>query len=88
MISVADADQLFQSTRPLRGATVFDPIIFVSDIVSIHAPPARRDLFSGVKCEVSIVSIHAPPARRDYGTEDFISYVKVSIHAPPARRDR
>ena len=36
----------FQSTRPLRGATVTSVTVNTAKGVSIHAPPARRDLTS------------------------------------------
>ncbi len=46
-------EQQFQSTRPARGATyVFDPD-FVSDVVSIHAPRAGRDVHTGIVFQVS-----------------------------------
>ena len=37
-------DILFQSTRLLRGATIFHPPLLLLLSISIHAPLARRDL--------------------------------------------
>ena len=57
--------RIFQSTRPLRGATfavrdVVDPVE-----ISIHAPLAGRDLCSRARSPLSFISIHAPLAGRD-----------------------
>ena len=34
---------LFQSTRPMRGATTIFRCIFIMETISIHAPHAGRD---------------------------------------------
>ena len=38
-----DESVLFQSTRPVRGATLVRIVAFFAIIVSIHAPRAGRD---------------------------------------------
>ena len=81
-------DELFQSTRPMRGATDKDGDIIASAGISIHAPHAGRDL-SGSEIDVGAdISIHAPHAGRDdaagLGT---VQEDDISIHAPHAGRD-
>ena len=57
---------LFQSTRPMRGATISYPSMRTHLTISIHAPHAGRDK---EKSEVVFlhnrISIHAPHAGRD-----------------------
>ena len=55
----------FQSTRPLRGATITILKAFLIAFVSIHAPLARRDTTITGANRMAGVSIHAPLARRD-----------------------
>ena len=56
----------FQSTRPMRGATLCRQRVGLLFGISIHAPHAGRDLGAvrghGV---VQMISIHAPHAGRD-----------------------
>ena len=55
----------FQSTRPMRGATLVDqPELRPSDI-SIHAPHAGRDQKGQSQEHRQHISIHAPHAGRD-----------------------
>ena len=56
---------MFQSTRPVRGATVSIYRGRVTELVSIHAPRAGRDLVYPSGCKIFWVSIHAPRAGRD-----------------------
>ena len=56
----------FQSTRPLRGATILlmsSPRKLV--IISIHAPLAGRDYHAQLLRRYGYISIHAPLAGRD-----------------------
>ena len=79
---------LFQSTRPVRGAT--GSIINVNGArhISIHAPRAGRDLgHHGFPGAGSGISIHAPRAGRDGGAQAGDIAVNISIHAPRAGRD-
>ena len=79
---------IFQSTRPLRGATVWCNFLLTVMDISIHAPLAGRD-GKYVRCGAVLVniSIHAPLAGRDGGLTmaDYIE--RISIHAPLAGRD-
>ena len=56
---------MFQSTRPMRGATRV--LFYMGDImlVSIHAPHAGRDDPTFYPVIYGAVSIHAPHAGRD-----------------------
>ena len=77
----------FQSTRPMRGATVPRGAVLYHYFVSIHAPHAGRD---GTEHDFVIrfcVSIHAPHAGRDYHHQEDQGGKRVSIHAPHAGRD-
>ena len=57
---------IFQSTRPVWGATTVDAIKMREWRISIHAPRVGRDLLGAKrlarKCEISI---HAPRVGRD-----------------------
>ncbi len=64
---------MFQSTRPVRGATVVARLAAVPVAVSIHAPRAGRD--GVVLCKARkphAVSIHAPRAGRDVVARDLL----------------
>ena len=64
---------LFQSTRPMRGAT--DEVLNVLDaaVISIHAPHAGRDLrYTGTCRDGLNISIHAPHAGRDRGAPRWL----------------
>ena len=78
---------MFQSTRPVRGAT--DLLFRVDRLirVSIHAPRAGRDPLRAPLGIRSCVSIHAPRAGRDVFRVSAALFLKVSIHAPRAGRD-
>ena len=56
---------IFQSTRPVRGATIgnYDPPI--TQYISIHAPRAGRDFLLCNSVLADFISIHAPRAGRD-----------------------
>ena len=79
---------LFQSTRPLRGATVALGADTILTRISIHAPLAGRDSrFFCASAALNAISIHAPLAGRD-GIFGRIQRRKlISIHAPLAGRD-
>ena len=56
----------FQSTRPLRGATL-DNWYFGKPVnISIHAPLTGRDFTFCTNFSLSIISIHAPLTGRDH----------------------
>ena len=79
----------FQSTRPVRGATMGQAAREADGWISIHAPRAGRDIYLVPQVGVLfVISIHAPRAGRD----DMIFTVfpvdfSISIHAPRAGRD-
>ncbi len=58
-------DAAFQSTRPLRGATVPLPPQVQVLLISIHAPLAGRDPGTAHRSPMQTISIHAPLAGRD-----------------------
>ena len=78
----------FQSTRPLRGATVTEPRPASLIDISIHAPLAGRDIRRADGHHAQHISIHAPLAGRDADAATVYERVKISIHAPLAGRDR
>ena len=55
----------FQSTRPVRGATIFDQLSPQAQNISIHAPRAGRDAGHQDPGLRDGISIHAPRAGRD-----------------------
>ena len=78
---------LFQSTRPVWGATK-TPTEILNDIdVSIHAPRVGRDRERDDFLLVHLVSIHAPRVGRDLFEEFHVCAEQVSIHAPRVGRD-
>ena len=78
----------FQSTRPVRGATITSASRSGRRRISIHAPRAGRD---GHLRELAAgefdISIHAPRAGRDKGLRGLGEPAHISIHAPRAGRD-
>ena len=56
---------LFQSTRPMRGATACGGFHQAGQGISIHAPHAGRDQRARLSTGMSQISIHAPHAGRD-----------------------
>ena len=64
---------LFQSTRPVQGATKSGSPPCYTDSISIHAPRAGRDLLPVFAQAMQGISIHAPRAGRD---ENFTSFMQ------------
>ena len=56
---------VFQSTRPMRGATLVAVLGHGRLNISIHAPHAGRDYEAGLGDDALDISIHAPHAGRD-----------------------
>ena len=77
----------FQSTRPVRGATLpGGKVIFVELFQSTR--PVRGATVSRVRSRPAArVSIHAPRAGRDLRLQLIQALLPVSIHAPRAGRD-
>ncbi len=57
----------FQSTRPMRGATLRQQAGRHLQLISIHAPHAGRDGLIYSNMGIGYISIHAPHAGRDEG---------------------
>ena len=56
----------FQSTRPLRGATLHVVVEHVFLVISIHAPLTGRDVRQVGLCLLQrLISIHVPPTGHD-----------------------
>ena len=66
---VSSFHSLFQSTLPLRGATVLARDLPGRCGISIHAPLAGSDLEQGCLTLLLPISIHAPLAGSDAGCE-------------------
>ena len=78
---------LFQSTRPVWGATHKCNLVHPVQVISIHAPRVGRDLADGtVQCH-DCISIHAPRVGRDPKPYNLLCCVQISIHAPRVGRD-
>ena len=59
-------NRLFQSTRPVWGATACKPPLPQSEVISIHAPRVGRDVSDVLLIASDIsISIHAPRVGRD-----------------------
>ena len=70
------SDQLsviFQSTPPVRGATVVIVRVRYVDDISIHAPRAGGDFGANIKIPERQISIHAPRAGGDKYSADIFS---------------
>ena len=76
----------FQSTRPVRGATVVRPILRkVALVISIHAPRAGRDVPELSGSGDGSISIHAPRAGRDKGWHVYTNMEDVFQSTRPVR---
>ena len=74
---------LFQSTHPVKGATIISMVNIVYRLISIHAPCEGCDDSKGIKGFGEIcISIHAPCEGCDF--HFFIIHLAcdISIHAP------
>ena len=56
----------FQSTLPMRGATLFAPPLHRAGYISIHAPHAGSDDEKVAAYRAELISIHAPHAGSDF----------------------
>ena len=78
----------FQSTLPLRGATIIASTKEQCIGISIHAPLAGSDVFCGdTHQSCFIISIHAPLAGSDLWFLWLTYSHQISIHAPLAGSD-
>ena len=62
---VCGRGSIFQSTRPIRGATLTTLEVEQKEIISIHAPHTGRDCRSLAAAQKWLISIHAPHTGRD-----------------------
>ncbi len=73
----------FQSTHPVRGATLRVGHARCRVVISIHAPREGCDLISPITLHCSAtISIHAPREGCDWRLRDVVARVLISIHAP------
>ena len=78
----------FQSTLPMRGATLWSQIYLLDRGISIHAPHAGSDLEALAKSKLRVrISIHAPHAGSDLVVDRPHAIQGISIHAPHAGSD-
>ena len=77
----------FQSTHPLRGATMLDAAAAQILVISIHAPLAGCDQVRHSLALLLAISIHAPLAGCDRLYRRDGRSGRISIHAPLAGCD-
>ena len=76
----------FQSTRPLRGATLTGMTFREMFGISTHAPLAGRDSGGGTPSAVMVsISTHAPLAGRDALVNDIAPFDKLFQTTRPLR---
>ena len=81
------ASPLFQSTRPVRGATLLSVLVYLI-IIFQSTRPVRGATSASVRFSGNVnISIHAPRAGRDSPTPEADLDAAISIHAPRAGRD-
>ena len=73
---------LFQSTLPVRGATVSDDTAPPELVISIHAPREGSDDGGTYYALHGAISIHAPREGSDRLLIEPYEPVAISIHAP------
>ena len=79
---------VFQSTRPIRGATLKTVLGDAYTPISIHAPHTGRDeKFYERRGWNKYFNPRAPYGARPEVKADGISYFDISIHAPHTGRD-
>ena len=61
----ASCSRIFQSTLPMRGATELAKKLNGTEAISIHAPHAGSDRWTGLSGDRGLISIHAPHAGSD-----------------------
>ena len=79
----------FQSTRPMRGATLSLMLRRCCVIFQSTRPMRGATSWNMIRNRLflSSISIHAPHAGRDFGNEVMLPAGFISIHAPHAGRD-
>ena len=75
--------EVFQSTLPVRGATLRGKTVIPFSIISIHAPrEGSDDLICLSPLEFFLISIHAPREGSDGNALLRRCVSRISIHAP------
>ena len=83
MMSSMSSQEKFQSTLPVRGATVSAYGGCGMKIISIHAPREGSDFSSRARARFPAISIHAPREGSDLAIWMICSSMgRISIHAP------
>ena len=85
-----DRDSLFQSTRPVRGATfaTLIPSTLIGSFQSTRPVRGATGYHREVSLGVGEISIHAPREGRDFHRHYPFSCNCISTHAPREGRDR
>ena len=78
----ATTQNVFQSTPPARGATVYNDDVVPHMEISIHAPREGGDSTYRVGITQDYISIHAPREGGDALANFIGGVVSISIHAP------
>ena len=84
------ATEIFQSTLPARGATLYPRAFQPAKVISIHAPREGSDAVEVLADEATfVISIHAPREGSDV-IHCAVAYAPaaISIHAPREGSDR
>ena len=85
---VQGSNIIFQSTRPVRGATPIFPRCGVDRLISIHAPRAGRDaMFGNMQTESTLFQSTRPVRGATRSGALPPGFLAISIHAPRAGRD-
>ena len=75
--------ELFQSTLPVRGATIIeDALVKCGALISIHAPRKGSDAGRRQPPDRDPISIHAPRKGSDLVSNLHPGQTIISIHAP------
>ena len=73
----------FQSTLPVRGATLAAGIITLDDFISIHAPREGSDnIITTIKDKFTEFQSTLPVRGATFEIKEFGVYRVISIHAP------
>ena len=79
---------IFQSTRPIRGATTFTLSIQLTGNISIHAPHTGRDCRTvSILCCLTLFQSTRPIRGATGASQQRGGEVDISIHAPHTGRD-
>ena len=78
----------FQSTLPMRGATIGGECSVRQDTISIHTPHAGSDVYYAAFCGgFQVISIHTPHAGSDDGAGEYWRIARdFNPHSPCGER--